>query len=192
MFWKRTLLTWTSGRKEEKTPSPGRKTTRRRDPTPLNRFRSGVITAQNAYIMTHLLEGVIQHGTGVAAKALGRPLAGKTGTSNDYTDAWFIGYTPSILTSVWVGFDDKSSLGSGETGARAALPIWIAFMEQALKNEAPEPFKPPPGVVMTRVDIETGKPAESDGPGTIMEAFLEGHVPTDKDEHKEAPAPAGR
>jgi penicillin-binding protein 1A len=177
---------------EENEPKEEDEATPKTEPEPQPPVRERVITPQNAYIMTHLLEGVIQHGTGMAARVLGRPVAGKTGTSNDYTDAWFIGYTPSVLTSVWVGFDDKSSLGNGETGARAALPIWIAFMEQALKNEAPEPFKPPPGVVMTRVDLETGKPVESDGPGTIMEAFLEGHVPTDKDEGKEAPPQAGR
>jgi penicillin-binding protein 1A len=82
--------------------------------------------------MTAMLEEVIQFGTGIAAKSLGRPAAGKTGTTQDYTDAWFIGFTPQITSGVWVGFDDKQiSLGKKETGARAALPIWIEFMKAA-------------------------------------------------------------
>ena len=83
--------------------------------------------------MTAMLEEVIQFGTGVQAKALGRPAAGKTGTTQDYTDAWFIGFTPQITAGVWVGYDDKQiSLGKRETGARAALPIWLEFMQKAL------------------------------------------------------------
>ncbi|MDO9350565.1 MAG: PBP1A family penicillin-binding protein, partial [Deltaproteobacteria bacterium] len=93
-------------------------------PAPITKER--VISPQNAFIITHLLEGVVQHGTGQRAKVLGRPVAGKTGTSSDYADAWFIGYTPSLLAGVWVGFDDKTSLGKNETGSRAALPIWIS------------------------------------------------------------------
>ena len=110
-------------------------------PSPIQKER--VISPQNAFIMTHLLEGVVQHGTGQRAKVLGRPIAGKTGTSSDYADAWFVGYTPSLLTTVWVGFDDKTSLGNSETGARAALPIWISYMEQALRNTPVETFKVP-------------------------------------------------
>src|SRR5437899_12992318 len=83
--------------------------------------------------MTAMLEEVIQFGTGVQAKKLGRPAAGKTGTTQDYTDAWFVGYTPQLTAGVWVGFDDKQiSLGKRETGARAALPIWLEFMQGAL------------------------------------------------------------
>ena len=111
-------------------------------PSPVSKERA--ISPQHAYLMTHLLEGVVQHGTGQRAKALGRPIAGKTGTSSDYSDAWFIGYTPSLLTGVWVGFDDKTSLGKNETGSRAALPIWNSFMAQALKNIPFETFTPPP------------------------------------------------
>src|SRR5438132_6373854 len=82
--------------------------------------------------MTAMLEEVIQFGTGIQAKALGRPAAGKTGTTQDYTDAWFVGYTPQLTAGVWVGFDDKQiSLGKKETGARAALPIWLEFMQGA-------------------------------------------------------------
>ena len=143
-----------------------------------------VISPQNAFIMTHLLEGVVQHGTGQRAKVLGRPIAGKTGTSSDYTDAWFIGYTPSLLTGVWVGFDDKTSLGTNETGARAALPIWISFMDPALRNIPVEAFKPPQGIALIKVNIETGQPSDGTSQETVVEAFIEGSIPKEKEGHE--------
>jgi penicillin-binding protein 1A len=127
--------------------------------------------------MTHLMEGVIQHGTGQRAKVLGRPLAGKTGTSSDYSDAWFIGYSSSLLTAVWVGFDDKTSLGKNETGARSALPIWISFMQSALQETPAGAFKVPEGVTLVRVNLETGIPAAGDSRDTILEAFVDGASP---------------
>jgi len=135
------------------------------------------LSPQNAFVMTHLLEGVVQHGTGQRAKVLGRPIAGKTGTSSDYADAWFVGYTPSVLTAVWVGFDDKTSLGNGETGARAALPIWISFMDRALRGTPVETFKPPEGITMMKVDIETGLPSDGTSKENITEAFVDGTAP---------------
>jgi len=144
-------------------------------PSPVQKER--VISPQNAFIMTHLLQGVIQHGTGQRAKVLGRPIAGKTGTSSDYADAWFIGYTPTLLTTVWVGFDDKTSLGKNETGARAALPIWISFMDHALGNTPIQTFKAPPGITLIKVNIETGLPVKEDSQETIIEAFIDGSVP---------------
>jgi penicillin-binding protein 1A len=155
---------------EEETPEP---------PSPVQKER--VISPQNAFIMTHLLQGVVQHGTGQRAKVLGRPIAGKTGTSSDYADAWFIGYTPTLLTTVWVGFDDKTSLGKNETGARAALPIWISFMDQALRNIPIETFKVPSGITLIKVNIETGLPINGDSQETITEAFTEGSVPEVKE-----------
>jgi len=93
------------------------------------------ISKESAYLITSMMEDVIQKGTGQAAKGLGRPLAGKTGTTNDFTDAWFLGFTPELTAGVWVGYDDKQiSLGKKETGSKAALPIWIDFMKSA--NEA--------------------------------------------------------
>lgn len=144
-------------------------------------LKEKVISAQNAFIMTHLLQGVVQHGTGQRAKVLGRPIAGKTGTSSDYADAWFIGYTPSLLTGVWVGFDDKTSLGINETGARAALPIWISFMNQALKSTPIETLKPPIGIKLVKVNIETGLPSDGDSPETITEAFIDNTIPWEKE-----------
>ena len=100
-----------------------------------------VISPEVARTMTAMLEEVIQFGTGVQAKALGRPAAGKTGTTQDYTDAWFMGFTPQLTCGVWVGFDDKQiSLGKKETGARAALPIWLEFMKTALEGQPPLDF----------------------------------------------------
>jgi penicillin-binding protein 1A len=140
--------------------------------------------------MTHLLEGVVQHGTGQRAKVLNRPIAGKTGTSSDYTDAWFIGYSPSLLTAVWVGFDEKTSLGKDETGARAALPIWIAFMNKALANIPVEDFKTPPGIVMKKVNIETGLLTHEETNETIIEAFVEGMLPEEKEGDRKDESPS--
>lgn len=107
-----------------------------------------VVSARTARTMVSLLQGVVQHGTALAAKRLSHPVAGKTGTTNDYTDAWFIGFSPSITCGVWLGYDEKKSLGENETGSQAALPIWIDFMRVALANPAlkKETFLPSPDV----------------------------------------------
>lgn len=103
-----------------------------------------VISARTARIMTSMLEQVVQHGTGIAAASMKYPLGGKTGTTNDFTDAWFIGFSPTMTTGVWVGYDEKKSLGAKETGAHAALPIWMDFMKTALAGKDPGEFQPPP------------------------------------------------
>lgn len=103
-----------------------------------------VISSRTARIVTSMLEAVVQHGTGVAATQLKLPLGGKTGTTNDFTDAWFVGFSPTMTTGVWVGYDEKKSLGPRETGARAALPIWMQFMRTALDGKDPGQFQPPP------------------------------------------------
>jgi len=105
-----------------------------------------VISARTARLMTSMLEGVVQHGTAIAAAKLKLPLAGKTGTTNDFTDAWFVGFSPSVTAGVWVGYDEKKSLGAKETGARAALPIWMEFMTAALTGKDPGQFQPPPNL----------------------------------------------
>src|SRR4029079_4784218 len=97
-----------------------------------------------ARIMTGLLQGVVQHGTAMAALQLHHPLGGKTGTTNDYTDAWFVGFSPSITCSVWAGFDEKRSLGDKETGGHTALPIWIDFMRVALEGRGDATLSAPP------------------------------------------------
>jgi penicillin-binding protein 1A len=107
-----------------------------------------VISAHSARVMVELLRGVVLHGTGFAASKLNHPLGGKTGTTNDFTDAWFVGFSPSITCGVWVGYDEKKTLGEKETGAQAALPIWIEFMKVAIADKPDEQFpEPPPDVV---------------------------------------------
>jgi penicillin-binding protein 1A len=122
-----------------------------------------VVSARTARIMTSLLEGVVQHGTAIAAASLKYPLGGKTGTTNDFTDAWFVGFSPSTTAGVWIGYDEKKSLGAKETGARAALPIWIDFMKVALAGKDPGEFEPPPALpsnaVAQKVDTPDAAPA---------------------------------
>ncbi len=103
-----------------------------------------VVSARTARLMTSMLEEVVQHGTAIAATKLKLPLGGKTGTTNDFTDAWFVGFSPSLTAGVWVGYDEKKSLGAKETGARAALPIWMEFMSEALAGKDPGQFQPAP------------------------------------------------
>ena len=103
-----------------------------------------VISSRTARLMTSMLQGVVQHGTAVAATRMKVALGGKTGTTNDFTDAWFVGFSPSLTAGVWIGFDEKKSLGPKETGARAALPIWMQFMSAALAGKDPGQFQPPP------------------------------------------------
>lgn len=134
--------------------------------------RQPVISPQTAYLMTNLLEGVVQEGTGTKAKELGRPAAGKTGTTNELKDAWFIGYTPTVLAGVWVGYDDHNlSLGKGETGGRAAAPIWVYFMKEYMKSQPIDTFAIPEGIVFARINGQTGAVSKSDEPGGTYAAF---------------------
>jgi penicillin-binding protein 1A len=121
--------------------------------TPLSKQ---VVSAELAYVMTHMLRGTIERGTGAAARALGRPAAAKTGTTNDYSNAWFIGYTPQLVTGVWVGYDRPRSLGKDETGSRVAVPIWTTFMQQALAGTPAEDFPIPERVVLVPIDLNPG------------------------------------
>ncbi|MFZ0284308.1 MAG: PBP1A family penicillin-binding protein [Terriglobales bacterium] len=123
-----------------------------------------VISARTARIMTSMLQEVVQHGTGIAAAGMKYPLGGKTGTTNDFTDAWFIGFSPSMTTGVWVGYDEKKSLGARETGAHAALPIWMDFMKVALAGKDPGEFEPPPALppVAAKKDTPDDAPAEEE------------------------------
>ena len=136
------------------------------------------IRADSAYIVTNLLRGVVQRGTAVRAAQLGRPLAGKTGTTNDYTDAWFIGFDPSLAVGTWVGFDQKLTLGERETGARAALPQWIDFMDKALADKPIEDFPVPSNIVFVHVDKKTGYPTPPSHSQALMEAFISGTEPS--------------
>ena len=136
------------------------------------------IRADTAYIMVSLMRGVVQRGTGVGALRLGWPVGGKTGTVDDYTDAWFVGFDPEITVGVWVGYDEKKTLGNGEEGARVALPIWIEFFKAHIANRgAPEGFVPPGNIVFTSVDPITGEVTEPWAAGTIQETFIAGTEP---------------
>lgn len=130
-----------------------------------------------AFIMTQLLRGVVQNGTGRKAASLSPFIGGKTGTTNSYIDAWFVGFSRNTVTGVWTGFDDNTTLGFGETGARSALPIWIDFMQQALKIKGENDFTPPPGVISVLINAESGKTASSSTANTIREYFVEGTQP---------------
>ena len=138
-----------------------------------------VIDPSTAFIMTSLLEGVVQNGTGWRAKALNRPVAGKTGTTNDLYDAWFMGFTPEYTAGVWVGFDEEASLGKFETGSKAASPIWVDFMERILADKPAQVFEVPEGVVFTQIDATTGLLPVAESSKTIFECFKEGTVPTE-------------
>ncbi|MEX2146635.1 MAG: PBP1A family penicillin-binding protein [Candidatus Rokuibacteriota bacterium] len=112
------------------------------------------VSPETAYVITHMLRGVVERGTGQAAKVLGRPIAAKTGTTNDYSNAWFIGFTPRLATGVWVGYDRPRSLGKDETGSRVAVPIWISYMGKVLANSPREDFPVPEGIVIVPVDLD--------------------------------------
>jgi penicillin-binding protein 1B len=142
-----------------------------------------VLSPAEAYVMTSLLEGVIKSGTGGAARTLGVPgaIAGKTGTTNDGRDAWFVGYSPGLLTAVWVGFDSNEP--HGLSGAQAALPIWAEFMRPALEAYAPQGFTVPSGVLFSDIDLDTGKLANRFCPRIGKEVFVAGTEPEPCREH---------
>jgi penicillin-binding protein 1A len=137
------------------------------------------ISEETAFVMTDLLQAVIKEGTGWRARALKRPAAGKTGTTNDLRDAWFIGFTPKLVTGVWVGYDDRRPMGKGETGSRAASPIWLYFMSEVLKDTPVEDFQVPEGVVFSKIDAKTGLLASPHSEKTVFQAFREGQEPMD-------------
>jgi penicillin-binding protein 1A len=138
-----------------------------------------VISAQNAYIVNSLMQDVVQYGTARRAKALGRSdLAGKTGTTNDQRDAWFVGFNRDLLAISWVGFDDSKPLGTRETGGVAALPIWLDYMKSALDGKPNHLLDQPEGMVTLRIDPETGLRASSNTPGAIFEIFRNEYAPT--------------
>jgi penicillin-binding protein 1A len=146
---------------------------------PPERRAPQAISPANAFVMTDMLSDVIQRGTAQrAAVALGRhDIAGKTGTTSDRRDTWFVGYNADLAAAVWIGFDQERPLGEQEEGGRTALPMWIYFMEEALRDR-PEHRQPePPGVVRMWVARETGAPTRANAPGALFETFLENYAP---------------
>ncbi len=142
--------------------------------------REKVVEKSTAYIMTSLMESVIKSGTGARVRALNRPAAGKTGTTNDLFDTWFIGYTPRYVTGTWVGFDEEKSLGHSENGALTASPIWLGFMRRVLEGKPVRVFNVPEGVVFAKIDAETGLLPIPESKNTIFECFKEGSAPTEQ------------
>ena len=140
-----------------------------------------VIRADTAFVVTNLLRGVVDRGTAAAAASLDWPLAGKTGTVDDNTDAWFIGFDPDITVGVWVGMDEKKTIGANETGAVAALPIWMDFMQAHIEGhpdrDSPPEFEPPGNIVFLAVNRATGRVVEPGAPGAIRETFIAGTQP---------------
>jgi penicillin-binding protein 1A len=148
------------------------------DEVPMERRAPRAISAANAYVMTDMMTDVIRRGTAQRAKVLGRQdIAGKTGTTSDHRDAWFVGFNADLVAAAWIGFDHERSLGDNEEGGRTALPMWIYFMQQALKGRPEHRLPEPPGVVRMWVSRETGAPASAGSPGAIFEVFLEQFTP---------------
>ncbi|MEJ2192867.1 MAG: PBP1A family penicillin-binding protein [Nitrospirota bacterium] len=137
-----------------------------------------VMDRQTAFLMTSMLEDVVNYGTGWRARSLGVPVAGKTGTTNEYRDAWFLGYTTQMVAGVWVGFDEPHSLGKDETGSRAAAPIWVDFMHASTPRSRTEDFPIPPGIVTRLIDPETGLLANRWTEKPLREYFKKGTEPT--------------
>ncbi len=139
--------------------------------------RTQIVDPMSAFQMIGIMEGVVQSGTAQKLKVLKRPVAGKTGTTNDYKDAWFIGYTPDLVVGAYVGFDQPRSMGHGATGGATAAPIVRDFMMAALKDVPPVPFRAPPGIKLVRVNHKTGLPSGPGDKSAIVEAFKPGQEP---------------
>ncbi len=142
--------------------------------------REQIADPRTTYQITSIMEGVVQRGTGVRLRSLGRPLAGKTGTTNESRDAWFIGYSPNLVIGVFTGFDNPRSLGKKETGSSVAVPIFKSFIKQALADKPPAPFRKPTGIRNLRINAETGVRAKAGDEKVIWESFIIGTEPTDE------------
>jgi penicillin-binding protein 1A len=140
--------------------------------------RKKIISAGSAYQMTSMLKGAVERGTGVVIKSLKRNLAGKTGTTNANTDAWFIGFSSDLVVGVFVGFDKPRPLGFKETGSSVAAPIFKNFMKKTLKNKPDIPFRRPPGIKLILVNSKTGVKVNSNNKNSILEAFKPGQLPS--------------
>lgn len=161
-----TKVTDTDGTVLQETPPPA--------PVP-------VIPPETAYVITNLMQSVVSSGTGHRASVIGRPVAGKTGTTNGAKDAWFIGYIPQLVTGVWVGYDQERSLGSGGTGGQAAAPIWGDFMQRAIMSLPAEDFTAPENVSFVLINPRSGNLAKEGTAGAVMECFIKGTEPSSYD-----------
>jgi penicillin-binding protein 1A len=139
--------------------------------------RQQVIDPMTAYQVTSMMEGVVQRGTGTVIRAVGKPIAGKTGTTNDEKDAWFVGFSPDLAVGLYIGYDRPRAMGRGQTGGQLAAPIFRDFMQAALANKAAVPFRVPAGIKLIRINAKTGMRASGSGQGVILEAFKPGTAP---------------
>ena len=146
------------------------------NPFKVNLSDKQVYDPRLAYVMSNILKGVVLHGTGRSARSVSPFIAGKTGTTNDYVDAWFIGFSSKLLIGVWVGFDNNKTMGWGETGSKSALPIWKTFAKEALKKYGDSDFRAPPGIINIKINKETGKLSHN-GENSFIEAFVKGTEP---------------
>jgi penicillin-binding protein 1A len=147
---------------------------------------------ETAYVLVNVMKGVIERGTATRAKVLERPLAGKTGTTDDAMDVWFVGFSPQLVAGVWVGYDIKRSLGNAETGGRLALPLWVSFMQKALADFPAEDFPMPENLVSYSVVPQTGRPASPGEKGSIREFYIRGNEPKERQASApDRPLPSG-
>jgi len=161
----------------ENTSTPNPSTDLPPNPFKSNLNESQVYDERLAYIMTNLLRGVVLNGTGQAAKELSYFLGGKTGTTNNYVDAWFVGFSSNLITAVWTGFDDNQTMGWGETGAKSALPIWMDIMRTGLAKYGENDFRSPKGIINLLINKDTGELAKTGDANVLTEAFAEGTEP---------------
>ena len=151
-----------------------------------------VMRPEAAYVLVNVMKGVIERGTATRAKVLERPLAGKTGTTDDAMDVWFVGFSPQLVAGVWVGYDIKRSLGNAETGGRLALPLWVSFMQKALADFPAEDFPMPENLVSYSVVPQTGRPASPGEKGSIREFYIRGNEPKERQASApDRPLPSG-
>jgi penicillin-binding protein 1A len=141
--------------------------------------REQVMSPYTAYQITSMMEGVVERGTGRKMKIVGKPVAGKTGTSNDERDAWFIGYTPDLVVGTFIGYDNPRPMGRGRTGGELAAPIVADFMRMALRDKPATPFRVPRAIELMPIDAKSGKRAIFGREGVILEAFKPGDEPPD-------------
>jgi penicillin-binding protein 1A len=142
---------------------------------------------KTAFVMSHLLQEVVLYGTGTGARSLKRKVGGKTGTTNEFVDAWFMGFSPELVTGVWTGFDNPHSLGRGEVGSRASLPAWVDYMAAALERYKADDYTVPKGIVFARIDPKTGSLAGPGNSSGVKEAYIEGTEPNPERQNQQAP-----
>lgn len=158
------VLDWENNILVEKSPKPFEE-------------QAQILDEKVAYVLTSLLQSVVQYGTAQPIQQLNRPVAGKTGTTNDFKDAWFLGYTPQTITGVWIGFDEDRPIGRNETGTRTAIPIWLAYHQHLSQNLPVETFEMPEGIIQVKIDSQTGDVPTPNSKKVMTEIFIDGNAP---------------